>query len=87
MLNILDSQPSAEKLIDYFSSYLSDITLLIMDIKQQVYQIINVSTISQKKAIINNDIPSIMSACKKTFEDLKRIETILKGYIKGKTDD
>ena len=56
-----------------------DITDLISHIKGNVYSMINLKSqkFSKVDPNINDSIPSLLSNCKKTFDDLKRVDSLL----------
>ena len=64
-----------------------DISTIITQVKSHAYSIINVPQPAQKIMAISSDISSIMAACKRTYDDIKRVESILKGHAKGKGND
>ena len=81
----LGSQPQLEELLSYFSSYLKDITRTVVQVKTLVYSLINVAPPTPKHQLdINPDPATIMSACKRSLDDMKRIESVLKGHLKSK---
>jgi len=47
-------------------------SVMINDVKKLAYSVINVQQPTTKVFNISNDIESIVKACKRTFDDLKR---------------
>ena len=59
-------------------------TATISEVKSLAYSLINVPQPNTKMMQITPDISSIMVACKKTYDDIKRAESIIRGHVKGK---
>jgi hypothetical protein len=72
-------------LLNYFASYLRDISTTITQVKTLAYTLINVPQPQSKPSPIRTDIASVMAACKKTYEDIRRIESIMRGHVKGRS--
>lgn len=45
---------------------------MILDVKRLAYSLINVMQPPSKAIVVSSDINSIINACKRTFDDLKR---------------
>lgn len=73
-----------EEMLNYFSSYLQDMSGMISQVKAMVYSLINITHPAPRLTQVSPDIHSIMAACKRTYDDLKRTESILRGHTKGK---
>jgi len=84
MDSLVDHSAHYSELVSYFASYLRDMNAIISQVKSLAYTLINVPQPNVKTQIITNDIASVMSACKRTFDDIKRTESILRGHVKGK---
>lgn len=87
MNSLVDHNAHFDELANYFSSYLRDISTIVSQLKSYAYSIINVPQPSLKNMPITSDISSIMAACKRTYDDIKRVESILKGHAKGKGNE
>lgn len=88
MSKTIESVPqSDELLLNFFSSYLKDISVIISEIKHNMYKLINVNPPPSRNISVSNDIRSIMAACNLVFDDAKRSNGILKGYLKGQGID
>lgn len=84
MDSLVDPNAQYEELILYFASYLREMSAVISQVKSLAYSLINIPQPAAKNPTINNDIASVMSACKKAFDDIKRTESIMRGHVKGK---
>jgi hypothetical protein len=62
----------ANELIKYFSEYLSEISSIIKNIKQNVYEMVDVS-INTEDVNVYENISSIIFVSHHAFNDLKRI--------------
>jgi hypothetical protein len=74
----------AEELLQYFSSYLTDTTAAIADIKNLMYELIDIELPLAKGLTVPSDILSIMGACRRSYDDLRRTEAILRGHVRAK---
>lgn len=72
------------EMIRYFSDFLTEINLIIANIKDYVYEVIDVHLTPSKANTVFHTMSSIILATHKTFDDLKKIESILTGVIKSK---
>jgi len=61
-----------------------DLFNVISNLKDVVYQLIGLQTPEPKNHHISSDIHSVLLACNTGYEDLRRVETLLKGHLKGK---
>jgi hypothetical protein len=68
----------------YFSSYLSDAIAAINNIKHLVYDLISIELPQPPPNSVQPDILSIMVACQTCYDDLRRIENILRGHVKAR---
>jgi hypothetical protein len=84
MDSLVDHSAHYNELVSYFASYLRDMSAVISQVKGLAYTLINIPQPAFKNSPIVNDISSVMSACKRTYDDIKRTESILRGHIKGK---
>lgn len=84
MDSLVDYSAHYAELVSYFASYLRDMSTAISQVKSLAYSIINIPQPPIKHASIANDIASVMAACKRTHDDIKRTESILKGHVKAK---
>jgi hypothetical protein len=57
---------------------------MIAQVKAMVYSLINITHPTPRLCQVSPDIHSIMAVCKRTYDDLKRTESILRGHTKGK---
>lgn len=73
-----------QELLEFFSSYLTDTCNTIANIKNIVYELIEIEPSQLSKKKVTPDIFDVMAHCKKTFDDLKRTECILKGHVRAK---
>lgn len=73
MNSLVDHNAHFDELANYFASYLKDISSIITQVKSHAYSIINVPQPAHKNMVITSDISSIMAACKRTFDDIKRV--------------
>lgn len=71
-------------MIRYFSDFLTEINIIITGIKQSVYEIIDVHLSIQAGKNVQRSMSSIILATHKTFDDLKKIESVLTGVVKSK---
>ena len=71
-------------MIRYFSDFLTEANLIISGIKQSVYEIIDVHLNIQTGKSVQRSMSSIILATHKTFDDLKKIESVLTGVVKSK---
>jgi hypothetical protein len=67
-----------------FSSSLQGIALTITQIKSLVYSLIDIGLPLQQPLSIPSDYHSIMVACKRIHDDLKRTEWILHAHVKAR---
>lgn len=61
-----------------------DLFNVITNLKDIVYQLIGVQSPDPRHQHISTDIHSVLLACNTGYEDLRRVETLLKGHLKGK---
>lgn len=71
-------------MIRYFSDFLTEISLIIANIKDYVYEVIDVNLTPARGRSVSQSMSSIILATHKTFDDLKKIESILTGVVKSK---
>jgi precorrin-6B methylase 1 len=76
-----------EELLNYFASYLRDIAATISQVKSLAYTLVNVPQPPLKNIQVAPDISSVMNACKRTFDDIKRVESIMRGHTRGKESE
>ncbi len=81
-----DADHCSEEMKTFFRDYLEDISDLILKIKSNVYEIVNIKTnrFINESVKVKANISSIFSHCKRSFDDLKRISSILSGYVLGR---
>ena len=73
-----------EDILEYMNHYLIDSSKAIQKIKEHVYSFINISVgVSGHKKNFNS-VPAVISGCKQNLDDLKRIESLLKGSVNSK---
>lgn len=72
MDSLVDHNAHFQELVNYFASYLRDISATISEVKSLAYMLINVPQPNTKNIQVTSDIASIMMACKKTYDDIKR---------------
>lgn len=72
------------QILPFFSSFLNDVIKITKDLKKHVYNLIGIDASHLRILNITSNIYSIMEGCHKTFEDLRRVETLLKGHLNGK---
>jgi hypothetical protein len=72
------------ELLGFFASYLRDMALSIRTVKNMVYALINVDCAVAPPPSPADDIHSLVTACNRTHEDIRRIETLLRGHLKGR---
>lgn len=72
--------------LHFFSSFLADLLIITSDLKSHAYQLIGLQTPPFKRNAVQNNIYSIMEACNRTYEDLRRTETLLRGHLRGKKE-
>lgn len=73
-----------EDITEFMNHYLVDSHKTISKIKEHVYSFIDISISPNPSKKTFPTVPSIISACKQNMDDLKRIESVLKGYIQSK---
>lgn len=85
MNTYLPSQPQLGQLLLYFSQYLEEVTRSITQVKSQAYALLQVATpSSQMPAHVMPEPTAIMAACKRSLDDIRRIESVLRGHSKMK---
>ena len=57
---------------------------IVTDVKTLLYQLIGIDQPPPKHSPISTDIHSVLLACNTAYEDMRRVETLLKGHVKGK---
>jgi hypothetical protein len=72
------------EMIRYFSDFLTEINLIISNIKDYVYEIIDVNLNPSKAKTVFQSMSSIILATHRTYDDLKKVESILTGVVKSK---
>lgn len=80
----IDEASPYEELLNYFASFLQDILSIAKNMKTNVYSLIGIDPPNFKEIKVFNNIYSIMEGCNKSFDDLRRAETLLRGHLKGK---
>jgi len=73
MDSLVDHNAQYNDLLNYFSSYLKDMIAMIGQVKALTYCLLNVPPPSNKNIAITPDVYSVMGACKRTHDDIKRI--------------
>jgi hypothetical protein len=71
-------------MLRYFSDFLSEINLIITAIKQHTYEIIEVAIPAPTVLKVYHSMASIISSTHKTYDDLKRIESVMTGVVKAR---
>ena len=84
MTSISFHQTQVTELLHFFSSYLADTMSSICTLKKLVYQLIEVQLPISPPQHVAPDIHQVMATCKKSYDDLKRTECILRGHVKAK---
>ena len=74
-----------QQLQHYFANYLRDITSTLTEVKEMVYSLIRVHCPLMPPPSISTDLHSLTSACAMTYEDLRKVEVLLRGYLRGQT--
>ena len=64
--------------------YLLDCSKTVLKIKEFVYSFVDISIGSSPTKKNFPTMPSVIAACKQNLDDLKRIESILRGYVNTK---
>ena len=77
-------QPDPQEMIRYFSDFLTEINLIIHNIKQYTYEMVGVCMPNTSLLTVYESIASIISNTHKTFDNLKRIESIMSGMVKSR---
>jgi hypothetical protein len=77
-------QEDPAEMVRYFSDFLTEISLIIANIKCTVYEIIDVQLSTQRVRSVMHSMSSVILATHKTFDDLKKVESILSGVVKSK---
>ena len=72
------------EMLRYFSDFLTEINLIISTIKKHTYEIIVVSIPSPTILKVYHSMASIISSTHKTYDDLKRIESVMTGVVKAR---
>lgn len=72
MNSLVDYNVHFSELLNYFASYLRDMSHTIAYVKSLAYVLINVPHPQSAPTIVTADIASVMAACKKTYDDIKR---------------
>jgi hypothetical protein len=81
----LQSEP--QEIVRYFSEFLTEINVIIHSIKQHAYQIVEVCIPNPTLLTVYESMASIVSHTYKTFDNLKIIESLLRGIAKSKVPE
>lgn len=80
-----DSTQNTKDINTFLSSFFTDLGRTVSRIKDLVLTLINVNIPSLPDLEIGNDMLSIVSACHKTYNDLKKVESLLRGHVRAKS--
>lgn len=81
---MITTQPDPQEIVRYFSDFLSEINSIIQNIKKHTYELVDISVPNTSLLTVYESIASIISNTHKTFDNLKRIESIMSGVVKSK---
>lgn len=73
-----------QEMLRYFSDFLTEINLIISNIKQHTYEFVSVSIPNTTILKVYDSMASIIASTHKTYDDLKRIESVMNGIIKAR---
>ena len=81
----MKNEGHGQDLVDFMSSYLTDLGLAVHRIKSLVLQLINVKVSESQIMEVAPNTLAIASACRRTFDDLRRAESLPRGHVKAKS--
>ena len=83
---ISSNEEKEEEIIDNLSFYVADSAKTILSIKESVYELVSINlNMSSPRRKIDN-MASIVSGSRKNLDDLKRLDSMLKGYLNSRRD-
>lgn len=77
-------KPDPQEMVRYFSDFLSEINLIISNIKEHAYEMVDVVIPTPSILTVYESMASIISSTHKTYDNLKRIESVMSGVTKSR---
>ena len=81
----LATKPKLWEITAFFVEFLQEMTQAVSQVKTEAYSLLDLPTPSSKQSLqISPDPIGIMDACKRTLDDMRRVESVLRGRSRGK---
>ena len=77
-------QQDPQEMVRYFSDFLIEINCIIDKIKMHTYEMVDVSLPTPTLLTVYQSMASIVAQTNKTYDNLKRIESVMSGLVKAK---